>query len=479
MKAMGKILNGGFGIFFAVTAALTLWSLTAVVGERLNSVPLSILLIIILAAAAYFLSAQYGRLEKLFSRHIEGDTAKADRIFFVFAAVLLLLQIIFVLSVNFSPRNDLSYVCKGAENLITGNNLHDGLPERHQHYFAVYPNNHMLLLIVYGLYKIEFALMGEITNTLPIILSTVGLNLSYILMYKTAKLMYTPEKALTCAVKGLLFTPLITYTQFFYTDSIAMPWITGALYFYMKWRTSENDSRTKSIINMILCGLLLAAAYKIKGSAAVFIPAAVIDMLFVRRKKSDKIISFVAFIAVFAALCILLGGIAKKVTDIDCKEMEKYRFPMIHWVMMSASGNGGYQYEDFMYTKSFEGFDSKVSADLDRLGDKLSKQGAAGFGNHLLTKLTYTWRDSSFMASYYYKNSFLESNAFYILTALCHFTLMFGIVRSYISRIKSKDDVLSPAFMPKLMLAGLTVFLLIWEARCRYLVSFFVLFALI
>lgn len=479
MNAMGKILNGGFGIFFAVTAALTLWSLTAVVGERLNSVPLSILLIIILAAAAFFLSAQYDRLEKLFSKRIEGDTAKADRIFFVFAAVLLLLQIIYVLSVDFSPRNDLSYVCKGAENLITGNDLHDGLPERHQHYFAVYPNNHMLLLIVYVLYKIQFALTGEITNTLPIILSTVGLNLSYILMYKTAKLMYSPEKALTCAVKGLLFTPLITYTQFFYTDSIAMPWITGALYFYMKWRTSENDSRTKSVINMILCGLLLAAAYKIKGSAVIFIPAAVIDMLFVRRKRSDKIISFGAFIAVFAALCILLGGIAKSVTDIDCKEMEKYRFPMIHWVMMSASGNGGYQYEDFMYTKSVEGFDSKISADLDRLGDKLSEQGAAGFGKHLLTKLTYTWRDSSFMANYYYKNSFLESNAFYILTALCHFTLMFGIVRSYISRIKSKDNALSAAFMPKLMLAGLTVFLLIWEARCRYLVSFFVLFALI
>lgn len=479
MNVMGKILNGGFGILFAAVSALTLLSLTEVIGKYLGSVPLGILLVMILALAAYFLSAQYGRLEKLFCKHIGGDHAKADRIFCIMAALLLLLQIFFVLTVDFTPRNDLSYVCRGAENLIMGNDLHSGLPDRHQHYFAVYPNNHMLLLFVYGLYKIQFTLTGEISNTLPIILSLAGLNISYILMYKTAKLMYSPEKALTCAVKGLMFTPLITYTQFFYTDSIAMPWITGALYFYIKWRTSDGDSRAKSILNLIVCGLLLAVAYKLKGSAIIFIPAAVIDMLFIRRKKLDKIISLGAVIAVFAAVCIMLGGIAKSVVGINCEEMDKYRFPLVHWVMMSADGNGGYQYEDFIYTKSFEGYDSKISADMDRLSEKLSEQGAAGFGKHLLKKLTYTWRDSTFMANYYYKNSFLKSGLFIALTALCHFTLMLGIVRSYITKIKSKDDAMSAEFMPKLMFAGLTLFLLIWEARCRYLVSFFVLFALI
>lgn len=480
MNIMGKLLNGVFGCFFAVTVVLTLCSLTAVMENRLDCVPLCIFLVIMLSLAAYFLSSQYGRVENLFKKRIDGNTAKADKIFYIMAGVLLILQIVFVLCTDFSPRNDLSYVCKGAENLITGNDLHNGLPERHQHYFAVYPNNHMLLTFVYIMYRIQFAISSEITNTLPIIFSTVGLNLSYILMYKTAKLMYSPEKALVCAVKGLMFTPLITYTQFFYTDSLAMPWITGVLYIYMKWRVSENSNRSKSILNMVLCGLLIATAYKIKGSAIIFLPAAIIDMIFIRKKRTDKIISLGALVAVFAAVCVLLCGVSKSITKMNSEEIEKYRFPLIHWVMMSADGNGGYQYEDFMYTKSFEGYDNKVSADMDRLGNKLSKQGASGVGKHFLKKLTYTWRDSSFMAGYYYSNNkFLNSSAFYVLTALCHFTLLFGVARSYIGKIKSKDDTLSADFMPKLMFAGITIFLLIWEARCRYLVSFFVLFALI
>ncbi len=479
MNVMGKIINGGFGIFFSIACALTLGSLTTVVGKQLGSVPLGIVIVAMLTFSAFFLSSQYGRLEKLFEKRINGYPEKADRLFYIMAALLLTLQVCFVLSGDFIPKNDLSYVCRGAENLIMGKDLHNGLPERHQHYFAVYPNNHLLFVFIYRLYKIQFALTGETSNTLPILINITGLNLSYILMYKTAKLMYSPAKALVCAVKGLLFTPLITYSAFFYTDAVSMPWITGALYFYIKWRSCDSDDRTKSISYLIFCGLFLAVAYKLKGSAAIFIPAAIIDIVFNRKKKSQKLISIITIVTVFAALCIILGSVSKSIIGMDGEEGEKYRFPLIHWVMMSADGNGGYQFEDFQYTKSFEGYDNKVSADLDRLRVKLSEQGAAGLCKHLLYKLTYTWQNSTFMAGYYNKQSFLKSNIFYVLSALCHFTLLFGIIRSYISKIKSKDDVLSSEFMPKIAFAGLTAFLLIWEARCRYLVSFFVLFALI
>jgi hypothetical protein len=148
--------------------------------------------------------------------------------------------------------------------------------------------------------------------------------------------------------------------------------------------------------------------------------------------------------------------------------------------MMSADGRGGYERSDFDYTQRFDSYDKKTSADIDRMKEKVRNEGGLGFLGHLRKKLTYTWKGSTFMANYYIRgNKFLETVDFRIFTAILHFTLLFGMAKSYLSRRKSDNDVLEGNFILKVTLMGLTVFLMLWEARCRYLVSFFLLFALL
>lgn len=466
-----KGLNIISGIFFSLIILVSAWSLVPTVSRELDSGISGILIVTSLVAVSFLLSVMSGRLEKILSeKQIAGDYIKADRIFCVMAVGLLVMQIFFTFCQDFIPRNDLSYVCQGAENLVTGRPLYENIPEIHKHYFAVYPNNHALFAVIYGLYRIEYFLTGNVTNTLPTILNTASLDISYILMYMTAKIIYTPEKSLLCAVRGLMFTPLITYTAFFYTDSMAMPFIAGALYLYMKWRSSCGD-KVKDVFYISLCGIILASAYKLKGSSAIFIPAVITDIIFLNRKR--KFVYFGLLMTMFVICCIIMGGIFRNIINIDAPEMEKYRFPLVHWIMMSADGRGGYCAEDFRYTLSFSGYDRKVSADIDRLTAKLSAEGISGFAEHLLQKISYTWRDGTYMAGYYNKYSFLKSYGFYIFTGLCHFTMLSGTARRCFS---GKDT--GSEFMPRIMLVGLAVFLMIWEARCRYLVSFFVLFAL-
>ena len=83
------------------------------------------------------------------------------------------------------------------------------------------------------------------------------------------------------------------------------------------------------------------------------------------------------------------------------------------------------------------------------------------------------------MADYYLDSAVFHNKAFYIITALCHFTLLFSVLSSFAAKVRSKTDVIADNFVLKLMFIGITVFLLIWEARCRYLVSFFMLFPLL
>jgi len=492
MNLTGKLLNICFGIFFSCVIIIALGGAASAAGERVSMAPL---LTGIMAAVALALSIGMSRLEKIFEKRFGSGTDEESeetyrKIFAVTVMILLAVQIITAVICDFEPINDLSYICKGAKNsiMLGADRLYEGLPERHQHYFAVYPNNHMLYCVIYILYRIEYFITGDISNILPIAVNIIGLNISYILMYRCAKLIYSPPKALVCAVSGLMFTPIFTYSPFFYTDSMSMPWLTGSLYLYLRWRRISESSggRRKALVYLCACGAVLAIAYKLKGSAIIFIPAVTIDLLLRRKcsggavkKLAAKLFPVVILTAAFAVTCAAAGAVSRSTLKTDVGELEKYRFPLVHWVMMSADGDGGYNLEDFQYTKSYDGYNNKVSADLERLSDKLSSQGVSGFVSHLANKISYTWRDGSYMAGYYMKCSAFKSSAFYVITALLNFTLLFKILNGFLGKIKAADDALSESFVLKIMFVGITLFLLIWEARCRYLVSFFMLFALI
>lgn len=457
-----KSLNIISGVFFSTVIILSMWSLVPIVSRELDSHIAGIFLVAMLFSISAILS---GVLEKISIKR----SGKTDIIFCIMTMVLLVMQIIFALCQNFSPRNDLSYICQGAENIVIGRPLYENIPEIHKHYFEVYPNNHALLVIICGLYRIEYLLTGNITNTLPVAVNIISLNLSYVLMYMTAKLIYTPEKAFMCAVRGMMFTPLITYTAFFYTDSMAMLWVSSGLYLYIKWRSNNT---TKDILCMLICGVVIAVAYKIKGSAFIIVPAIIVDVMFLNRK--GKFIYLGLLITAFVICSCVLGELFISVADISRAELERYRFPLIHWIMMSADGRGGYCAEDFRYTLGFDGAENKVTADITRLCVKLSQQGMKGFTNHIVRKIAYTWRDGTYMAGYYNGYPFLKSYGFYIFAEMCHFTVMSGIVRRCFSG-KDTDSL----FVLRITFTGLAVFLIIWETRCRYLVSFFVLFALL
>ena len=372
-------------------------------------------------------------------------------------AILLLFQMVFVICFDFIPKNDLSHICNAAENYVKYGieSLYNGLPERHQHYFEVYPNNHMLFWVIAGLYKISYSLTAEISNLLPTLINVLALDIAYIFMLKTAIMIYEPSKAVVCGICGLMFTPIVTYSTFFYTDSLAMPFVSVAIYVYFRCRREEKLSCQMTLT--AVCGTVLAIGYKIKGSLIILLIAILIDIIIRKGGIKVTIVKIVTIIGSFCVVVVLLNILLTNTLKISKEEKNMYEFPKIHWVMMSADGN-----------------------DVDRLCDKLQKQAVIGFTVHTLKKIGYTWSNGSYMVPYYNENSkFLNSIPFVAITTVLHFSLLFKILQGFYEKRKDKNDVLSESFVLKICLIGLFGFLLIWETRCRYLVSFFALFALI
>ncbi|MBO5162952.1 MAG: glycosyltransferase family 39 protein [Ruminococcus sp.] len=458
MKRIITSINYIIPIFFAVSLILGIYG--AVVNKA-NTLPVPWLIVPVGAALAFLLAVKLNGLEK----YAESMTVYEYRRFSALLCLILLIsQILSTVFVNFTPINDLKYVADGAENLILGRELYYGLPEYHQDYFECYPNNHALFTIIYMLYKVQFEIFGKITNVLPTILNIIALNMSYWLMCRCAELVHTTKKAFLCAVRGMLFTPFVTYAANFYTDSMAMPLVMLSVYIYLKNRKSGRLSQ------LVICGAVMGLAFKMKGSSGVLLIAVIIDMLLQKR----KVTCYGALVLPFAAAAKTVSAISAKLLGITCEMLKEKAFPLIHWIMMSADGRGGYNSEDFLYTQSFSGCD-KVSADLARLSLKLKTQGFFGFIWHLADKIAYTWENFTFMAGYYCEGSF-SSPVFIVTAFLCHWTVVFSLlINLWQSRKKGSDE----AFLFRLSLFGLCAFLLIWETRCRYLISFFPVFLLI
>lgn len=477
MKFISKAVNAGFGSFFILIIFMGIYSSAQICR---NYSDFGIPAVIVGTVAAFLGFYGLKKLEEVLKNKIGSNEKLYNKIFLTLPILLLTVQIILALTTECTPRNDLSYICKGAENFVRlgAKHLHDGLPLIHRHYFYVYPNNHMLLLTVIGLYKLEYLITGDVSNVLPVIFNIACLNLSFVLMCKCARMIYPPSKALVCAFKGLMFTPLVTYVNFFYSDSTSMLFVSLAVFLYIR---AKHSARFKNkLLLTTLSGSAAAIGFKFKGSAGILLIAFLIDILIHKEKLIKKSKMAAVLIGAFAVLSMCITSFGTEVLKLDKDNLYKYKFPMVHWVMMSADGKGGYNYEDFKYTKSYNGYDNKIQADLDRLNEKISDQGAVGTARHLVDKIGYTWATGSYMAGYYnYTSEFLTGRFFHCFAFILNLILLISVAYGFIGQSRISADALSDSFVLKISFIGITLFLIIWETRCRYLVSFFMLFALI
>ena len=415
------------------------------------------------------------------------DTAAFDpiRAFLILDFLFLGVQLLIVYHVPIKPHNDLYYVSHAAKNLVLygPSAIHDGMPAHHHHYFYTYPNNHMILALLAGIYKIEYTLTGGLSDACPIFVNMLCLNFSLALVFATGEKLYGGRRAFFCAVKCLCFIPMFTYIPYFYTDSMAMPWLMASVYAYVCWRTgldrgTLHSRSARATLTLGLSMLLLMIAYKVKGSAGLLLPAYLCDILVHNpghQNKTARAAQMAWLIVVFALSAKITGTLLVKGLDLNEKLLAEYKFPMIHWVMMSASGDGGFHKADFLYTLSYSGQAAKTHADWIRLGQKLKDVPA--FIVHMGVKIGRTWGDGMFRSAHYVP--VFQHLSLRVLANILYFTVFFTTEWTFIEEGRSDKRLKGHSDLIKLALLFLALFLLLWESKSRYLVTFLPLWALI
>lgn len=414
---------------------------------------------------------------------------KADKIFIVIALVVLLLQIIFAVMLKSEPINDLSYIDNAARDFSKSwdkNDLYLHLPERHQGYFARYPNNHAILIIISVIYFITDRLFGVTPIWAPIIVNILGLFLSYVLMYLISKKLFKSKTiSLYTAILGAGFCVFYTYTPYYYTDSLSMPFVMGSIYLFLCG--FESVKKKYIVIDLMFSMLLLVLGYKIKGSVIILLPAFLIYIIYFTRKYNLKrhLKQIGVMLVGFAVSIALSAGIINAFHITDAEETDNMKFPLAHWVMMGLHDRGGYYDKDFWFTELSGDYEDKQNADVDKIKERIEDYGMGGMFVHLAKKISYTWGDGSYFISRYVKNgednflrSFVvESNAFKLYFCSYHFVMLMMILLSFIIGMLSKQS--GKDILIRIIICGVFIFFVLWEARSRYLVNFSPLFVIV
>lgn len=406
-----------------------------------------------------------------------------DRIFFCIAGAVLIIQVISAFALKFTPISDLGYVDRAARDFCQTwdkADLYNHLPERHNNYFARYTNNQALLVIL----SLVYSACGKISDSMPLIvpvlINTIGLHISYILMYFIAgKLFRDKFTPLFCAVIGAGFSVFYTYTPYFYTDSMSMPFAMGSIYLFLCG--IENPKLKTKIPQLIFSGFLLVAGFMIKGNVIILLPAFLLYLTVTCSKTNRK--------AYLKTLCILLAGIIAssavcsgfiKSFDIaDESELEEIQFPPEHWVMMGLHDRGGFYSEDFWFTVNSGNYEQKKAADINEIKNRISDYGVTGMIRHIAKKVSYTWGDGTYFIGYYlrhcketnvFKSFVAKSDVFKFLCSVYQCMLLLMILFSFISGAVAERQ--GKEIFLKIVICGVYFFFLIWETRSRYLVNF-------
>lgn len=412
------------------------------------------------------------------------NSVNIKKIFLVCSAVMLVTQIVILLTVTFKPLTDANHIDIIVRNYLSNGSgdLYSGLDGQHQHYLARYSNQWGIFIILSGFYKLVNYFVGHVPSSVPAILNIIALQASFFFMFKTACLIFEKKKQVLFCIVAMFINPILYgYTCYVYTDTLSMPFVIASVYLILK--AFKSEKLKPFVLYTVASATAIGIGYSIKGSAVIILVAAVMHAFFKLPLKKFAIVT-VIMISVFMLINSCVYATMKGLNVVSEDEIEQYSFPATHWVMMGLRDKGGYNDDDFFLTYVQHGVDGKTEMNVELIKARIEYFGVAGTLEHVAEKLNYTWGGGRYLLSFIYSESsgiakyvFCDSAIFGVYSNFLQFTLVLFLLLSCIKAcIRKETGFLT--FM-RLCAVGIAVFLVIWEARSRYLISFMPLLLII
>lgn len=409
---------------------------------------------------------------------------------------ILLLQLYFAYNIYFLSGWDVGIMRESSAAL--GNNQLFNSDFGYYSYFKRYPNNIFLTFVFTLICKITIMIGIDNFEFVLVAFSVLSVNISIWFVAKSAMILFRNRHytifVVAVYVIYIAFSPWIVIP---YSDTYVTMFTIGALYFYL------NKNNMNIYVSWFLVFIFSLVGYLIKPTCIIVLIAIMLNetwkFIFIERKAKLKRLKMVPSLLV--AIVLFMGLNIFSANYLGYEKDEDIEFPMTHFLMMGMNKEtkGVYNQEDVNLTTSNYGKQKKIDANLTVIKSRLMEYGAIGYLNLLGDKLLTNYNDGTFAWSVegnFYsiilepKNSKLSP----ILREICYntgkyydyyatyqqcmwITILVLVFFSLKKCIVGDNDNL---YVLALSIIGITLFLLLFEARARYLYlysSYYILLA--
>ncbi|MEE1055952.1 MAG: glycosyltransferase family 39 protein [Acutalibacteraceae bacterium] len=426
-------------------------------------------------------------------------TEKQVNVFFmIMIAVMFIVQLIFGYFLKSTPVTDWGTIDTIAKNFAeNGNfeNMYEGLPKGRHQYMARYPNNNGILILLSLYYRVIYLILGWVPIYAAIVLNTIFITTSVVFTFLIAKKIFKPKGALITAIACFIFLPYYTYTAYYYSDSLSIPFTTISVYLVILGAKSEKEKWGKKILYLLLAGLSTAIGYTLKGSLLVILVGAVVYFVLCNKPKK----ALISCVGIIVATAVFISGINSFVNSFNFtneEELYEQQYPINHWIMMGLKDEGDFNQDDATFTRNAGNYNQKKAAANKQIDKRLEEMGLIGLAEHLYEKIIFTWDDGTYWISNHInskdeKGNEIENrnilfefvlkdgkyhNVFYLYSNSLHMCiLMLIVVSGFLSAKKKKITKMT---LIHGIIFGVTLFFMMWETRSRYLFNFTPLFIL-
>lgn len=350
----------------------------------------------------------------------------------------------------------------------------------HNYYLTKYPNTLLYVLILKLYYSLP--IIGKYYFPL-LIINALLVNLSGIITSLTIKRFTNNTKAL---IGYILLIPLVLLSPWInipYSDTLVILFPILIIYIYTKENKKERD--------YFLIGFLSVLAYFTKPTAfIVFIGIIILSIIKLINKslKLDKIKVLTIILGLFSSFVICIGSISF-LHFVPYPHTNS--FGAIHYLAMGQNNTtfGTFSKEDVEESDKYG-----RRYDLEKAFNRIKQRNIKEQFNFIEVKTLLNFNDGTFAfgregENFYYqilsgngKLSMFLRNYFYkdwkynyIFKELMQIIWLLVLSLAFLSGIKDKENKNTIIY---LSLIGITLFLLIFEARARYLYCYAPLFVL-
>lgn len=274
-----------------------------------------------------------------------------------------------------------------------------------------------------------------------------------------------------------------------YTDTFAMVFPIFAFYLYI-----SKKPESKNLVTWFWVGFLCLVGYTIKPTviivliAILLIEAWKVASNFARNKIYSFLFSIV-MIAIAAIPVFWVSNYSRNLIGIRLDNNRKFTF--VHFAMMglNSDSDGAYSENDVLYSMSFDTVSERNAGNIEIIQDRLDDFGVIGYLKHLAKKNLVSFSDGSFdwsgegnfyqeipersgELSLFLKDLYYRGGVYHLYLLTFQQVLWFVVLILLTTISLSVKELDGNKTVVMLTIIGITFFVMLFEARARYLYSY-------